>query len=111
MHTVLVVMVLLFITTFICYYYAKHKSKLKKNKNFHTTNLKMENNDNHMCYYFDHIIKFQAFNYDNILIYEKSQKNTLIYNIYYKILIGAKPLHIRFNKIDGFVTVYEEVDI
>ena len=105
-------MVLLFITTFICYYYAKHKSKLKKkNKNFRTTNLKMENNDNHMCYYFDHIIKFQAFNFDNILIYEKSQKNTLIYNIYYKILIGAKPLHIRFNKIDGFVTVYEEVDI
>ena len=74
MHTVLVVIVLLFITTFICCYYAKHKSKLKKNKNFHTTNLKMENNDNHMCYYFDHIIKFQAFNFDNILIDEKSHK-------------------------------------
>ena len=34
----------------------------------------MENNDNHMCYYFDHIIKFQAFNFDNILIDEKSHK-------------------------------------
>ena len=30
LHTVLLVMVLLFITIIICYHYAKHRSKLKK---------------------------------------------------------------------------------
>ena len=32
--------------------------------------------------------------------------NNLVYDISYKILIGAKPLHIRFDKIDEFVRIY-----
>ena len=30
----------------------------------------------------------------------------MVYDISYKNLIGAKPLHIMFNKIDGFIRVY-----
>ena len=57
--------------------------------------------------YFDDIIKFEDFDLDNILIDEKSYKNILIYSISYKTLIGAKPLHIRFDKIDGLIRVYD----
>ena len=32
----------------------------------------------------------------------------MIHNISYKILIGAKPLRTRFNKIDRFIRVYNE---
>ena len=46
-------------------------------------------------------------NLDNILTDGKSYKNILLYNISYKTLIDAKPLRIRFNKIDGFVRVYD----
>ena len=35
-------------------------------------------------------------------------KNILIYDISYKTLIGAKPLQIRFTKIDGFIRFYDE---
>ena len=59
----------------------------------------MENNKfknvrikNPTCYYFDDIIKLKDFDLDNILIDEKSHKNTLIYDISYKTLIGTKPL-------------------
>ena len=31
----------------------------------------------------------------------------MIYDISYKTLIGPKPLHIRFNKADGFIRVYD----
>ena len=34
---------------------------------------------------------------------KNQRKNILIYGISYKILIGSKPLRIRFNKIDGFI--------
>ena len=30
----------------------------------------------------------------------------MIYDILYKILIGPKPLHIRFSQVDGFIRVY-----
>ena len=40
------------------------------------------------------------------MIDEKSYKNILVYKISNKILIHAKPLHIRFGKIDGFISVY-----
>ena len=46
-------------------------------------------------------------NLDNILTDGKSYKNILVYNISCKTLIDAKPLQIRFNKIDGFVRVYD----
>ena len=38
---------------------------------------------------------------------EKSYKNILVYEISYKTLIGAKPLRIRFDNIDGFIRVYD----
>ena len=53
--------------------------------------------------YFNDIIKFENFDFDNILIDEESHKNILIYDIWYKTLIGAKPLSIRFDKIDGLL--------
>ena len=62
---------------------------------------------NHTCYYFNDIIKLENFDTDNILIDEKSQENVLIYDIWYKSLIGSKPLCIRFNQIDGFIRVYD----
>ena len=62
---------------------------------------------NRTCYYFDDIIKFEDFDFYNILIDEKSQENVLIYDISYKTLIGSKPLHIRFNKINGFIRIYD----
>ena len=38
---------------------------------------------------------------------EKSYQNILIYDISYKTLIGAKPLHIMFDKVEGFIKVYD----
>ena len=74
----------------------------------------MENNNifkeidikNCTCYYFDDITKIEDFDFDNILINERSYENILVYNISCKTLIGAKPLCIRFDKVDGFIAVY-----
>ena len=60
-----------------------------------------------MCYYFDDMIKIENFYLDNILVDEKLYENILVYNISYKSLIDSKPLRIRFNKIDGFIRVYD----
>ena len=49
---------------------------------------------------------FESFDFYNISIDLKPYKTILIYNISNKILIGVKSLLIRFNKIDGFVRVY-----
>ena len=38
---------------------------------------------------------------------EKSYENILIYDIFYKTLICAKPLRIMFDKVDGFIRVYD----
>ena len=62
---------------------------------------------NRKCYYFDDIIKIGDFELDNILIDEKSYENILVYNISYKTLLDAKPLQIRFNKIDWIIRVYD----
>ena len=59
-------------------------------------------------YYFDGIIKWEDFDFDNILIDEKFHENILICNISYKTLIIPKPLHIRFDKTDGFMRIYDE---
>ena len=55
---------------------------------------------------FDDIIKIEDFNLYNVSIDEKSYKDTLVYAILYKTLIDAKPVHIRFDKIDRFIRVY-----
>ena len=59
--------------------------------------------------YFDDMTKLEDFNLDNILIDEKSHKSILIYDISYKILACSKPLHIRFDKIDGFSRIYDGI--
>ena len=56
-----------------------------------------------MCYYFDDIIKFEYFDLGNILIEEKSNGKALVFNIYYINLIADKHLHVRFEKINGFI--------
>ena len=56
---------------------------------------------------FDDVIKIEDFNLDNILIATKSYENILVHNILYKTLIDPKPLRIRFDKIDGFIRVYD----
>ena len=52
-------------------------------------------------------IKLEDFDLNNILIDKKSRENILIYNSSYKTLIDQKPFHIRFNKIDGFIRIYD----
>ena len=55
---------------------------------------------------FDDIIEIEDFDLDNILIDEKSYENALVYSILWKILIDYKRLCIRFDRIDGFIRVY-----
>ena len=62
---------------------------------------------NRRCYYFDDIIKIEVFDLDNFLLYEKSCKSILVYNISDKILIDSKSLGVRFDKIDGFIIIYD----
>ena len=38
---------------------------------------------------------------------KKSYENILFYDISYKTLVSAKSLPARFNKVDGFIRVYE----
>ena len=56
-----------------------------------------------MCYYFDDINKVEDFDFDNILLDEKSYENILIYHISCKSLIDAKSLSIMFDKVNGFI--------
>ena len=51
--------------------------------------------------------KLEEFDLDNIWIGKKSHENILIYDLFYKTLIGPKPLLIRFDKIDGFIKIYD----
>ena len=69
--------------------------------------LKEINIKNCTCYYFDDIIRIDDSNFDNILTNERSYENILVYNTSCKTLIGAKPLHIRFDKVDVFIRVYD----
>ena len=60
-----------------------------------------------MCYYFDDIIKFEDFDFGNILLDEKSYENISIFVISYKTSIGAKPLLFKLEEIDVFIRVYD----
>ena len=61
----------------------KSKNKFKKIKNC-------------ICYYF--------INFSIILLNEKIYENILVYNISHKSPTSTNPLHIKFDKIDGFIT-------
>ena len=52
--------------------------------------------------------KIQDFDFDNILLDEKSYKNILNYDVSYKTLIGTKHLCIAFNKEHGFIRDYHQ---
>ena len=70
-------------------------------------NLKKVNAKNRTCYYLDDIMEVdESIKVDRILLYEKSYENILVYNILYKRFMDAKPLHIRFNKLDGITNIY-----
>ena len=61
------------------------------------------------CYYFDETIKIENFNLDSILISEKPYQNIFVHLISYKTLINAKPLRIRFDKIDDLLEFVMEL--
>ena len=104
-------------------YLIKYKSKQKHLLPHYITNVKLMNDKlnniyskdalkeidikNRTCYYFDDIIRIEDFNINNISLDEKSYEKILVYNISYKSLIDAKPLHIMLDKIDGFIRVYD----
>ena len=56
-----------------------------------------------MYYYFNGIMKIEDFDFDNILLNEKSYENILIYDVLYKTLIGVKTLRIMLDKVDEFI--------
>ena len=62
---------------------------------------------NCMRNYFNDIIKFDDFDSHNILLDEKSYETIFVSDILYKTFISAKPFRIRFDKIDGFIKVYD----
>ena len=64
------------------------------------------------CYYFDDKTSDRNIYSDYILLGEKLYKtyeNILIYDILYKHFMGAKPLCIRFDEIDRFIKIYDEI--
>ena len=99
-----------FIAVSINCYLIKYRAKQKHLLLYHdaTSNDELKEIDikNHMCYYFDDIIKIEDFDFD-VLIDEKSHEDILVYSISYKTLIGAKLLRIRFNKVNEFIRVYD----
>ena len=49
------------------------------------------------------------FDFSDILWNEKSYENVLIDNISYKTFMGEKPLCIWFEKVDGFIKIYDGI--
>ena len=76
--------------------------------------MKMESNDKlkeidiriRACYYFNGKINIEDLDPDSILTDEKWYKNIIVISVLDKNLI-AKPSRIRFDKIDGFIRVYD----
>ena len=67
---------------------------------------------NRTCYYFDDIMIFRDIDFGKFLLDKKSYKtkeNILIYDIWYKTFMGAKPLRIRFDEIDGFIKIHDRI--
>ena len=70
---------------------------------------------NRTCFYFDGIIRFwdRYIDFSEILLeeklYNRKYENILIYDILYKTSTWAKPLRIRFDKIDGFIKIDDKV--
>ena len=69
--------------------------------------LELVRSKNRTRYYFDDLIKIKYFDFDDVLLDEKSYENILIYDVSFKALIGAKSLCIMFDKVDGFIRVFD----
>ena len=54
-----------------------------------------------------HIIVMTWLLWWHILLNEKSYKNLLISDVVYKTLYDSKPLHIIFDKVDGYIRKYD----
>ena len=64
------------------------------------------------CYYFDDIMRVTDIDFDNISLDKKPYEtceNILIYEISCKTLMGAKPLGIWLDEIDGFIKTYDGI--
>ena len=60
-----------------------------------------------VCYYLDDTINDTEINFKNISLDKKSYENTSVSNILYKTPASAKPLPVRFSKIDGFIISFD----
>ena len=61
-----------------------------------------------MCYYFDDIINIYVFNFDNILLNEKSYEKFLISDVSLKTQYCAMSLRIVIlDKLDGYIRKYD----
>ena len=59
------------------------------------------------CYYFSDMIEFEDFDLGNTKYMKNNTKIFQFIKHTKKTLIGAKPLHVRFDKIDGFIKSYD----
>ena len=57
------------------------------------------------CYHFEDMNRNRDIYSVDILLDEKIYENVSVYDILYKTSMGPKPLHIRFDKIDGFLII------
>ena len=64
---------------------------------------------NRTSFYFDDIMKVIDIDFSDILLIEKSYESAFIYGISYKTFMGAKPLYIWFEKINGFSKIYDGI--
>ena len=60
-----------------------------------------------VCYYLDDTINDTEINFKNISLDRKSFENTSVSNKLYKTPASAKPLPVRFSKIDGFIISFD----
>ena len=60
-----------------------------------------------VCYYLDDTINDTEINFKNISLDKKSYENTSVSKKLYKTPASAKPLPVRFSKIDGFIISFD----
>ena len=62
---------------------------------------------NWVFYYFADIINDTDINFYNILLYKELSESITVYGISFKNSAGLEPLCIRFDKIDGFIIIFD----
>ena len=88
-----------------------------KYKNESKDELKEIDIKNRTCYYFDNVMRawdidveidFSDISLEEKL-YKENNENILIHEISYKSSTDAKPLLIRYDKIDGFIKIHNKI--